>query len=68
VIDGSTGWLVRERDVPALEERLARLIDQPDIAARMGEAGRAMVEEHYNIDTLNDRLSDMLSHLPPVMP
>jgi colanic acid/amylovoran biosynthesis glycosyltransferase len=32
------------------------LIDNRDLWPVMGEAGRRFVEEHFNIDKLNDRL------------
>ena len=54
--DGETGFLVPERDVDALAERLEFLIDHPEIWRKIGQAGRRFVEENYNIDRLNDQL------------
>jgi colanic acid/amylovoran/stewartan biosynthesis glycosyltransferase WcaL/AmsK/CpsK len=54
--DGKSGFLVPERDVKALAEKLEVLIDNRDLWPVMGEAGRRFVEEHFNIDKLNDRL------------
>ncbi|GAB1579829.1 glycosyltransferase family 4 protein [Bordetella petrii] len=41
--DGVTGILVPVKDQPALTAALQRLIDDPALRRRMGEAGRAMV-------------------------
>jgi colanic acid/amylovoran biosynthesis glycosyltransferase len=46
--DGSSGFLVPERDVEAMAERLARLIDDPTLRARMAEAARLKVEREYD--------------------
>ena len=54
--DGKSGFLVPERDVTALAEKLRVLIDNQDLWPAMGEAGRNFVEEHFDIDKLNDRL------------
>lgn len=63
VQDGISGFLVPERDADALAERLTFLIDQPDRWEAMGEAGRAYVETHYNMNTLNDELVSLYQHL-----
>lgn len=54
--NGVTGFLVPERDVEALSERLSYLINHPEMWLSLGEAGRAFVEEHYNINRLNNHL------------
>ncbi|WP_459614809.1 glycosyltransferase family 4 protein [Bordetella sp. 2513F-2] len=43
--DGVTGILVPVKDQPALTEALRRLVDDPELRRRMGEAGRSMVWE-----------------------
>jgi len=57
--DGVSGFLVAERDVEALISKLRFLIGHPEIWPAMGQAGRARVEVHYNIETLNDKLVDI---------
>jgi len=59
VLDGKSGFLVPERDVDALAERLVHLIEHPEIWPKMGRAGRAYVEANYDIDKLNDRLVEI---------
>jgi len=56
VQDGKSGFLVPERDVNALAEKLEHLVKHQEIWADMGRAGRAYVERYYNIDKLNDQL------------
>ena len=43
VDDGTTGLLVPEGDGPAFAATLARLVADPDLRLRLGEAGRRMV-------------------------
>jgi colanic acid/amylovoran biosynthesis glycosyltransferase len=50
VADGVSGFLVAERDSEALAEKLDHLCSNPDLRARMGEAGRRRVEENYDIN------------------
>lgn len=63
VDDGVSGYLVRERDVDALADKLGYLIEHPDLWAKMGRAGRAFVEQHYDINKLNDQLVDLYRKL-----
>jgi len=58
-----TGLLVPERDVDALAAALHKLVQQPDRWVEMGYSGRARIEEHYNIDKLNDRLVGIYENL-----
>jgi colanic acid/amylovoran biosynthesis glycosyltransferase len=66
VDDGTSGFLVPERDVETLAERLAFLADQPETAAAMGRSGRERIEAEYDCELLNQRLLELyrecLSH------
>jgi colanic acid/amylovoran biosynthesis glycosyltransferase len=63
VENGVSGFLVPERDVDALAEKLGYLIEHPEAWAEMGQAGRDYVEKHYNLTHLNDRLVELYQQL-----
>lgn len=56
--DGETGFLVPERDVAVLSERLGRLIDDPALRLRMGRAARAKMEREYDVNARVAALED----------
>ena len=56
VQDGISGFLVPERDVDGLCEKLISLISKPGLRVQMGMAGRKCVEEEYGIVKLNESL------------
>jgi len=59
VQDGVSGFLVPERDVDALADKLEYLIKHQETCSQMGNAGRKYVEQHYDLETLNDRLAEI---------
>jgi len=63
VQDGKSGFLVPERDVDALAEKLEHLVKHQEIWADMGRAGRDYVERYYDIDKLNDQLVQLYQQL-----
>lgn len=56
VQDGESGFLVPERDVDALAEKLEYLVEHPEIWPDMGRAGRDFVERYHDINELNNQL------------
>ena len=56
--DGVTGFLVPERNVTTLSDRLGRLLRDADLRARMGAAARAKMEREYDIRERVARLDD----------
>jgi colanic acid/amylovoran biosynthesis glycosyltransferase len=61
--NGVSGFLVPERDVDALAEKLNDLIKHPEVWPQMGRSGRLHVEEHHDINKLNDQLVEIYQQL-----
>jgi glycosyltransferase involved in cell wall biosynthesis len=60
VVDGETGFLVPVRAVEPLAERLAALLDDAALRARMGQAGRRRVEQVYELDHCTRTIVEVL--------
>ncbi|MGW1093597.1 glycosyltransferase family 4 protein [Streptomyces sp. NPDC002596] len=60
VLDGETGWVVRGGSVEEAADRIATLLGDPELCRRMGERGRAWVEEKWRWDLLAERLKTLL--------
>jgi glycosyltransferase involved in cell wall biosynthesis len=63
VQDGVTGFLVNPLHVGALAERLLTLLRDPDLAARMGAAGRARAEALFGLPAAVDRTLQLYAEL-----
>ncbi|MDJ0594102.1 MAG: glycosyltransferase [Pleurocapsa sp. MO_226.B13] len=63
VEDGVTGYLVAEKDVRELTDKLEHLVNDPHLRQQMGLAGREKVLNEYNIERLCDRLSETYQQL-----
>jgi len=56
VVDGRSGFVVPERDVNAMADRLKYLIEHPEVWPEMGRKGRKQIEDNFNIKKLNEEL------------
>ena len=63
VVDAESGFLLPEKDVAGLVEKIACLIDRPDIYRQMARRGRVSVRQHYNITILNRQLQQVFEKL-----
>lgn len=67
--DGVSGFVIPERDVDSLVERLQYLIAHSERWPEMGRAGRTLVEERFDVRRLNERLvcvyENVLAGRPP---
>ena len=50
VIDGRTGFLVDERDVPAMADRMVGLLSDPALCSTIGLAARDHIRRHFSIE------------------
>ena len=63
VIDGETGILVPPGDPHSLGEAIKRLLEDPPLLRRLGEAGRARVAEHFDLAAVRQAHLDLYRHL-----
>lgn len=63
VQNGVSGVLVPERDEAALTNSVVYLIENPNIRERMGEAGREIVKQQFNLDIQDKQLLDIYEHV-----
>ncbi len=63
VRDGHSGFLVPERDVGALAERLEFLIAHPETWSELGQAGREAVADHHDMEKLSGSLEEIYTRL-----
>ena len=72
VVDGVSGLLVEAGDSEALADSIARLLDDPPLALRLGRAARNTIEEQFSIERMvqatkalyQDLLARKHSHVP----
>ncbi|HMC66595.1 MAG TPA: glycosyltransferase [Gemmataceae bacterium] len=63
IIDGQTGYLVPAGDKVGRAKQTRRLLDNPELARVMGEAGRRRVLQHFSIDQLVHRVGNLYDAL-----
>lgn len=60
VRDGENGFLVPPQDPAAIAAAMERLIADPALAGRMGEASRRMAEEVFDVRKVNDVICETM--------
>lgn len=61
VIDGKTGLVVPPEDSASLADALARLLEDPTFAKRLGHNGRSHMEHHHTWDAVVERMQPGLA-------
>jgi glycosyltransferase involved in cell wall biosynthesis len=64
VIDGVNGFIVPVRDVHALADAMLRFIECPELIEPMGAESRRLVEERFDIDSVNDAMLNEMGIAP----
>ena len=65
VVDGETGLLARPQDPHDLASKINTLLADPELARRMGEAGRTRVHALFSWRAVGDRLEEVYRCLVP---
>jgi glycosyltransferase involved in cell wall biosynthesis len=68
IADNKDGFLVPFGDVDRLAERIHFLLDRPDEASRLGQAGRLKASRHFLWDHVYERFSQVYVSLPMTQP
>jgi len=63
VEDGVTGFLVPQRNVEALAEKLEILIQNSDLRQQMGEAGRKKYENEFTLEKFENRMVEIIQQV-----
>jgi glycosyltransferase involved in cell wall biosynthesis len=63
VVEGETGFLTPPGDPQSLADKIAFLLDNPDVARELGQAGRRRVEEHFSKETMVRSFEDLFERL-----
>jgi len=64
VVHGETGLLVPPEDTMALAEALSRLIEDAKLRFHYGRAGRARIEQHFQVEHTVGPLIELLQRTP----
>jgi phosphatidylinositol alpha-1,6-mannosyltransferase len=65
VLESQTGFVVDGRNLGQVAGRVVQLLEDPALAAAMGERGRRWVEEQWTWPTVSGRLTDLLDGVDP---
>jgi glycosyltransferase involved in cell wall biosynthesis len=63
VEDGITGYLVQQKNVEALAEKIEKLINIPELRKQMGVSGRAKYEKEFTLNIFENKLQTILNHI-----
>jgi glycosyltransferase involved in cell wall biosynthesis len=63
VADGETGLLVPPRDPAALAAALRRLLEDPELRRRFGEAGRRRVAERFTAKAMEEKILELYAEV-----
>ncbi|MCL6582308.1 MAG: glycosyltransferase family 4 protein [bacterium] len=63
IVDGKTGFLIRAKDIHALEEKIRYLVENPQKVKEMGKAAKEYYHAHYSFESLGRELSKIYFHI-----
>lgn len=60
IVEGETGFLVDERDVKGMAEKMLRMAQEPELAQNLGQAARLRIESHFSEKRSDRRLWEII--------
>lgn len=63
LIDGETGLLVEPGDAGAIADRVARLLDNRELAAQLGGAARALIADKFSVERMVRSTENLYANL-----
>lgn len=63
VVDGQTGFLVPPRNVDALARAMCELLEKPELARNMGQAGKERIANHFSVEQTVRRTEQLYADL-----
>lgn len=63
IVDDENGWVVPMKDVDAVADRMGRLLADPALRERMGQAGRALVNDSWTVEAMVGEIDALYSRL-----
>jgi len=59
VIDQKTGFIIKKRDPEMLAEKIALLLEDNELARKMGQAGRRHVAQNFSRERMTDETIEL---------
>jgi glycosyltransferase involved in cell wall biosynthesis len=59
VIDDKTGFLVEPQSAESMTQKIEFLLDRPDVARKMGSAGRTRLLEEFDLDKMTNKYVEL---------
>ncbi len=63
VLDGLTGFLVEERDISTMAEKIVLLSKDIELASKLGIAGREHMKQYYSMDKTMNKINEIVKSL-----
>lgn len=63
IVQGETGFLIRENDEDDLIKSVEKLLDEPQLAVSMGKKARARVLEYFEMETQYCKLRELMQNM-----
>ena len=63
IVDGETGFLVDQSDIPRLAEKMIGLLQDPSLRRRLGCNGRERLHRQFSFERFHTRMSELFDKL-----